>query len=92
MAPPSGEELGWEQHLNNDQFFKVESGNGRVQISNDKIHIKTIEVKHGDAVVIPKGTYHNVISDNNLKLYTIYGPPHHLPNVIHHTHKDELTR
>jgi mannose-6-phosphate isomerase-like protein (cupin superfamily) len=90
MAPPSGEELGWEVHPDNDQFFRFESGKGRLMIRNP--NEKIIEIKDGDAAVVPKGIYHNVVSDDNLKFYTIYGPPHHPSGIIDHTHKDEIVR
>lgn len=95
MAPPTGQELGWEVHHDNDQFFRFESGKGRLQIRDPDPHknqVKTIEVHDGDAVVVTKGTYHNIISDDALKLYTIYGPPHHKPRTIDHTHADEIAR
>ena len=92
MAPPTGQELGWEVHPDNDQFFRFESGKGRLQIRDLNNNTQTIEVHDGDAAVVTKGTYHNVISDDTLKLYTIYGPPHHPHNTIDHTHNDEIIR
>lgn len=93
MAPPTGEELGWEVHSHNDQFFRFEAGRGRLQIRDpDTQQQKTISVKDGDAAIVPNGTYHNVISDDSLKFYTIYGPPHHPPGTIDYTHADELKR
>jgi mannose-6-phosphate isomerase-like protein (cupin superfamily) len=92
MAPPTGEELGWEVHPDNDQFFRFESGKGRLQIRDSANQTKTIKVHDGDAAVVTKGTYHNIISDELLKFYTIYGPPHHKPGTIDHTHADEIAR
>lgn len=92
MAPPTGQELGWEVHPDNDQFFRFESGKGRLQIKNPNDQTETIEVHDGDAAIVSKGTYHNVISDDSLKLYTVYGPPHHAPKVVDHTHADEIRR
>ena len=45
-------------------------------------------VHAGDAVVVPAGTYHNVINTGRkklLKLYTIYTPPQHPDGTIHKT-------
>jgi mannose-6-phosphate isomerase-like protein (cupin superfamily) len=44
-------------------------------------------VGDGDAVIVPAGTYHNVIcvSDEPLKLYTIYSPPNHPDGTVHKT-------
>jgi mannose-6-phosphate isomerase-like protein (cupin superfamily) len=45
-------------------------------------------VRDGDAVVVPAGTYHNVINTSStqpLKLYTIYTPPQHADGTVHKT-------
>jgi mannose-6-phosphate isomerase-like protein (cupin superfamily) len=45
-------------------------------------------VHENDAVVIPAGTYHNVINaskSHKLKLYTVYSPPNHPDGTIHKT-------
>jgi mannose-6-phosphate isomerase-like protein (cupin superfamily) len=42
----------------------------------------------GDAIVVPAGTYHNVINESktaDLKLYTIYSPPNHSDGTVHKT-------
>jgi len=81
MSLKPNEEIGLEVHPNNDQFFRFESGNGRVAINET-----TYEVSEGDAVIVPAGSEHNVINtsvEKELKLYTIYSPAHH---------KDGITR
>jgi mannose-6-phosphate isomerase-like protein (cupin superfamily) len=45
-------------------------------------------VKAGDGVIVPAGTFHNVINTSKkdpLKLYTLYSPPNHKPGTIHKT-------
>jgi mannose-6-phosphate isomerase-like protein (cupin superfamily) len=45
-------------------------------------------VKDGDAVVVPAGTFHNVINTSKtktLKLYTVYSPPNHPDGTVHKT-------
>jgi len=45
-------------------------------------------VRDGDCVVVPAGTYHNVINASKaapLKLYTIYSPPNHPDGTVHTT-------
>ena len=44
------------------------------------------------AVIIPAGTYHNIINtgDTELKLYTLYSPPEHLKDTIQPTKADEV--
>ena len=75
------EEIGMEVHEHTDQFFRFERGEGKVVISGEEFHISD-----GFAVVVPAGAQHNVINtsdDKDLKLYTIYMPPHHKDGVIH---------
>jgi len=86
MSLQPGEEIGAETH-NLDQFFRFESGNGKV-IMDGKEHV----VSDGDAVIITQGTHHNIIntsSTQSLKLYTLYSPPNHQKNVTHKT-KDNI--
>lgn len=69
------EEIGLETHHKNDQFFRFESGNGKVIINDSEY-----KVSDGDVVVIPAGSQHNIINTSegeDLKMYTIYTPPHH---------------
>ncbi|MDQ3175545.1 MAG: cupin domain-containing protein, partial [Acidobacteriota bacterium] len=45
-------------------------------------------VRDGDAVVVPTGTYHNVLNTSKttpLRLYTIYSPPNHPDGTEHKT-------
>jgi len=78
-----GEEIGMEVHLDNDQFFRVDQGKGKVIIDGNEY-----EIQDGFAVVVPAGANHNVINvsvNEPLKLYTIYSPAHHQDNVVHQT-------
>lgn len=75
MTLKGGEDIGEETHPKNDQFFRIESGKGKC-IIDDHVYL----LKDGDAVIVPAGAKHNVINtdpDNELRLYTIYGPPDH---------------
>lgn len=83
MALKPGEEIGEEVHDTLDQFFRFESGEGKVVIEGEESNIGD-----GFAAVVPAGTKHNVIntsSDKPLKLYTIYSPPNHQDGTIHQT-------
>lgn len=76
-----GEEIGEEIHNANDQFFRFEIGIGKCIVNGNEYG-----VRGGDAIVIPAGAKHNVINTDSfseLKMYTIYSPPHH---------KDGITR
>lgn len=85
MALPPGEEIGSEVHDENDQFFRVEEGTGEVEIDGT-----TTLVRAGSGVIVPAGARHNVrnTGSGHLRLYTLYGPPHHEDGVVHET-KDE---
>lgn len=80
------EEIGFEIHTENDQFFRFEKGVGQVIIDDT-----TYDVKDGDVVIIPKGARHNVINvseSEDLKMYTLYSPPHHKDKTIHKTKEE----
>ena len=84
MCLQKGEEIGNEVHEKVDQFFRIEAGEARFVFNNSEEHI----VGAGDAVVVPAGTYHNVINTSKtepLKLYTLYSPPNHPDGTIHKT-------
>ena len=82
------EEIGNEIHPKTDQFFRIEKGEAKFILNNGKDkHV----AKEGYAVIVPAGTYHNVINisrTKKLKLYTIYSPPNHKPGIIHKTKKN----
>lgn len=75
---------GDEVHPNVDQFFRIEQGEARFIFNEKEEH----RVHDGDAIVIPAGTYHNVINTSKttpLRLYTLYSPPNHPDGTVHRT-------
>lgn len=85
MSLKPKEDIGEEVH-NLDQFIRVESGSGK-SVLNGKEH----KIKNGTALVIPKGTRHNIINTSTkkpMKLYTVYAPPNHKDGTIHKTKAD----
>lgn len=88
MSIPVGEDIGLEIHPNLDQFIRIEEGQGLVQMGErrDKWDLQQ-HVEDDDAVVIPAGTWHNLINTGNrpLKLYSIYAPPQHPRGTVHET-------
>lgn len=83
MSLLPNEEIGSEVHEMVDQFFRIDSGEGKVIIDGEEA-----DISDGFAVVVPAGSEHNVINtspDKPLKLYTIYMPPHHRDGIIHKT-------
>lgn len=88
MSLRPGEEIGEEAHKESDQFFRCETGIGKI-IIDGTAH----DIRDGSAVIIPVGARHNVINTSpteNLKLYTIYSPAHHKEGTVHHTKADEV--
>ena len=82
MALVPGEEIGEEVHVDHDQFFRIESGNGEVVIDG-----RRTKIGEDDAIVVPAGARHNVVNTGTvpLKLYTVYGPPDHRDGIIRAT-------
>ena len=88
MTLNPGEEIGSEIHNDTDQFFRIEQGEGEIDVNGEKT-----SVKDGSSIIIVQGTKHNIINtskDKKLKLYSLYSPPHHPPNTIHKTKEDAL--
>ena len=82
------EDIGFEVHENNDQFFRFEKGEGKVIINETEYM-----VNDGDAVVIPAGANHNIINVSeaeDLKLYTIYSPSHHKDGIVRKTKQEAI--
>lgn len=83
MCLQPGEEIGKEMHPNVDQFLRIEQGEAKFVLGEEE-HL----VRDGDAVVVPAGTYHNVLNTSKttpLRLYTLYSPPNHPDGTVHKT-------
>lgn len=77
------EEIGMEVHEENDQFFRIEKGEGKCIIDGNEY-----DISDGTAIVVPAGAEHNVINTSDtekLKLYTIYSPAHHKDKIVRET-------
>lgn len=82
-------EIGMEVHPDNDQFFRIEKGQGKCVIDGNEY-----ELSDGAAIVVPAGAEHNVINtsdDEELKLYTIYSPAHHKDGIVRATKEEAET-
>ena len=85
MSLKPKEEIGVETHPENDQFLRFEGGEGKVFIDSSEY-----SVADGDAVIVPAGAKHNVVNvsdSEELKIYTIYSPPHHKDGIVQATKK-----
>lgn len=88
MCIPAGGEIGLEKHNDTDQFLRLESGNGIVKMGacREKPDFQK-EICAGDAILIPAGTWHNIVNTGctPLKLYSVYAPPQHPRGTVHRT-------
>lgn len=85
MSLLAGEDIGMEVHETIDQFFRIESGEGKVIINGEEASFSP-----GFAIIVPAGTQHNVIATSAVKLYTLYSPPNHPDGKIHVTKAEAL--
>jgi mannose-6-phosphate isomerase-like protein (cupin superfamily) len=88
MTLQPGEDIGLEVHDHVEQFIRVESGRATVTLGPSEHEItEAHDIAAGWAVVVPAGTWHNVLNSGggDLQLSTIYGPPQHADGTIHKT-------
>jgi mannose-6-phosphate isomerase-like protein (cupin superfamily) len=93
MSINVGEDIGLEIHPAVDQFIRIEQGEGLVRIGNRKDNLSFQKrVGSSDAIIVPAGTWHNVINVGNvpLKVYSIYAPPQHPRGTVHKTRADAM--
>ena len=86
MSLRPNEEIGLEVHPDNDQFFRLEKGQGKCVIDGNEY-----EISDGVAIVVPAGAQHNIINTSDteeLKLYTIYSPAHHKDGIVRATKEE----
>jgi mannose-6-phosphate isomerase-like protein (cupin superfamily) len=84
MCLQKGEQIGNEVHKKVDQFFRIEKGEAKFIFNDTEEHF----VAEGGGIVVPAGTWHNVINTSKtrqMKLYTLYSPPNHPDGTIHKT-------
>lgn len=89
MTLQPGDEIGSEIHDDRDQFFRVEEGEGTIDIDG-----VANPVRDDFAVIVPAGARHNVRNngDKPLRLYTLYAAPEHLDGVVQATKADADAR
>jgi mannose-6-phosphate isomerase-like protein (cupin superfamily)/rubrerythrin len=86
-----GGDIGLEIHPTDDQFLRIEQGQGIVKMGKRKDKLDFVKKVSDDfAIMVPAGIWHNVINTGNvpLKLYSIYAPPHHPHGTVHVTKAD----
>lgn len=88
MSINVGEDIGAEAHSDVDQFIRIEDGEGLVRIGNGREELSLQRrVESDDVIIIPAGTWHNVINTGNepLKISSIYAPPQHPHGAVQRT-------
>ena len=91
MCLATGEEIGVEMHDHLDQFIRVESGQARVTLGPSATAVEVAhEIADDWAIIIPGGTWHNVINTGTaeLRLYSLYAPAEHPDGTVHVTKAD----
>ena len=86
MSIPVHGDIGLEIHSDVDQFIRIEDGCALVMMGKNKTLLNYQQrVSSNYAVIIPAGTWHNIINIGNtpLKLYSIYAPPQHPSGTAH---------
>ena len=89
MTLQPGEEIGEEVHADRDQFFRIEEGEGAVDING-----RENRVEDDFAVIVPAGARHNVrnIDPVPLRFYALYGPPEHKDGIVQATKAEAEAR
>ena len=91
MSIEPGDDIGGEVHDGHDQFIRIESGSARVELGGSQGNpAKVQDVGDDWAVIIPSGTWHNVVNTGTepLKVYSLYSPPEHPDGTVHRTKAD----
>ena len=87
MSIDPGHDIGLEVHDTNDQFLRIEQGQATVSMGPTKDQLNSWQASSNDAVIVPAGTWHNLVSSGDvpLKVYSIYAPPKHPHGTVHVT-------
>jgi mannose-6-phosphate isomerase-like protein (cupin superfamily) len=90
MSIEPGHDIGLEVHDAHDQFLRLEQGQATVMMGPSKDNLQTWKAAADDIVVVPAGTWHNLISsgDAPMKVYSIYALPQHPHGTVHITKEE----
>ena len=90
MSIDPGHDIGLEVHDTHDQFLRIEQGQAMVSMGPAADQLQTWQASSSDAVVVPAGTWHNLISNGDvaLKVYSIYSPAQHPHGTVHVTKEE----
>jgi len=88
MSIPVGGEIGLEAHHNIEQFIRVDQGQGKVYMGQNRDNLDFVkDISDGYSVHIPAEIFHNIVNtgDEPLQLYSIYAEPEHPFGTVHLT-------
>jgi mannose-6-phosphate isomerase-like protein (cupin superfamily) len=88
MSIPAGSDIGLEAHPETDQFLRLDSGKGKVQMGATKDALSfEQDVSDGWCVLVPAGTWHNITNTGTtpMQVYAVYAPSHHKPGKVQAT-------
>ena len=91
MSIPVRGDIGVEMHPDVDQFIRIEEGRAKVYMGACRNSLREEACVDGHyAILIPAGTWHNIVNVGNtpLKLYSLYAPPQHPVGTVHKTHAE----
>lgn len=91
MSLPVGGDIGLEMHPDVDQFIRIESGRAMIWMGANRHSVSKQQPVDGRyAIMVPAGTWHNVVNVGHtpLKLYSIYAPPQHPAGTVRPTKED----
>ena len=91
MSIPVGGDVGLEQHLDIDQFLRIEDGEAKVLMGDSETELTFVQNATADfAIFVPAGKWHNIVNTGNkpLKLYSIYAPVEHPKGTLHKTQEE----
>lgn len=90
MAIQPGHDIGLEVHETTDQFLRIEEGKATVYLGDTKDNLESWEANNDDAVIVPAGTWHNLVNsgDAMLKVYSIYAPSQHPHGTVQATKEE----
>lgn len=91
MSLEPGGEIDLEKHDDLDQFIRVEQGQAKVRMGENRDDLSfEKDIEDDWAVLIPAGYYHHLQNTGNtpLKIYTLYTPGAHPEGTVHKTYEE----
>ncbi len=88
MQIERGDDIGLEVHDDTDQYIMIVDGNAIVTMGRARDNLNYQRpVQCGFGILVPAGTWHNLINTGNkpLKLISVYAPPEHPRGTVHPT-------